>query len=66
MPQLMSMAEYVTKVHAICVRCGALASFSHRTSASENLVLLGEKDSYEPLCRTCFDAARGAMPAAER
>lgn len=66
MPQLMSMAEYVTKVHAICVRCGALASFSHRTSASENLVLLGEKESYEPLCRTCFDAARGATPAAER
>lgn len=58
MPQLMSMAEYVTKVHAICMRCGALASFSHRTSASADLVVLGEKDHYEPLCRACFDAAR--------
>jgi thymidine kinase len=58
MPQLMSMAEYVTKVHAICMRCGALANFSHRTSASADLVVLGEKDHYEPLCRACFDAAR--------
>lgn len=58
MPQLMAMAEYVTKVHAICMRCGALATFSHRIGASESLVLLGEKESYEPLCRTCFEAAR--------
>lgn len=58
MPQLMSMAEYVTKVHAICMRCGALANFSHRTTASADLVVLGEKDHYEPLCRACFDAAR--------
>ncbi|MBK9175119.1 MAG: thymidine kinase [Flavobacteriales bacterium] len=56
-PQLLSMAEYVTKVHAICVRCGALAAFSHRIHASEELVHLGERDSYQPLCRGCFDAA---------
>lgn len=57
MPQLMALAEYVTKVHAICVRCGELATFSHRIGASEELVLLGEKDSYQPLCRSCFEAA---------
>ena len=54
MPALMAMAEYVTKVHAVCVKCGNLANHSHRTSASENLVLLGETDAYEPLCRRCF------------
>lgn len=58
MPRLMAMAEYVTKVHAICVRCGELATFSHRTTASKELVLLGETDSYQPLCRSCFTAAR--------
>ena len=58
MPHLLSMAEYVTKVHAICVRCGALAAFSHRISAGSDRVQLGEKDSYEPLCRVCFDQAR--------
>lgn len=54
MPQLMAIAEYVTKVHAICVDCGELANFSHRTVANDKLVMLGEKDSYEPLCRKCF------------
>lgn len=53
-PALMSTAEYVTKVHAICMRCGDLAHYSHRTVVSEKLVLLGEKDNYEPLCRKCF------------
>ncbi|HMC98480.1 MAG TPA: thymidine kinase [Flavobacteriales bacterium] len=61
MPQLMAMAEYVTKVHAICMHCGGLASYSHRTGASEELILLGETDNYEPLCRTCFVAARARM-----
>lgn len=65
MPQLMSVAEYVTKVHAICVRCGALASFSHRIAAGDDLVQLGEKDSYQPLCRACFDAARATTQASE-
>lgn len=55
MPQLLSIAEYVTKVHAICVKCGNLAYVSHRIAASENLILLGEKDTYEPLCRNCFN-----------
>jgi thymidine kinase len=54
MPQLLAVAEYVTKVHAICMQCGDLASHSYRTSASESKVLLGEKDSYEPRCRHCF------------
>lgn len=58
MPQLMAMAEFVTKVHAICVRCGELAVFSHRTNTSRELILLGETESYEPLCRGCFNAAR--------
>jgi thymidine kinase len=57
MPRLMALAEYVTKVHAICVRCGGLANFSHRTATATDLVLLGETDSYEPLCRACFTAA---------
>lgn len=54
MPQLLAIAEYVTKVHAICVKCGNLAYVSHRIAASENLILLGEKDTYQPLCRQCF------------
>jgi thymidine kinase len=54
MPGLMASAEYVTKVHAICMRCGNLAQFSHRLSDAEKLVVLGEKGAYEPLCRECF------------
>ncbi len=54
MPQLMAIAEYVTKVHAICMRCGALAHYSHRISKSDKLVEIGEKDKYEPLCRSCY------------
>lgn len=53
-PSLLATAEYVTKVHAICMRCGDLAQFSHRLSKEEKLVLLGEKNEYEPLCRCCF------------
>ena len=60
MPALMAIAEDVQKVHAICVRCGSLANHSHRLSASTNLVELGEKDVYEPLCRQCYNAARKA------
>ena len=60
MPRLMAVAEDVQKVHAICVKCGALATFSHRLSKSQDLVLLGEKDVYEPLCRDCFNVARAA------
>jgi len=54
MPELMATAEFVTKVHAICIRCGNLANFSHRLTQSDDLVELGEKDKYEPLCRDCF------------
>ncbi len=54
MPELMAVAEYVTKVHAICARCGAIASYSFRLSEEKNKVLLGEKDKYEPRCRSCF------------
>jgi thymidine kinase len=50
----MAIAEHITKVHAICVRCGNIAQFSHRLSTKEQVVLLGEKDIYEPLCRSCF------------
>lgn len=56
-PSLLAKAEYVTKVHAICMNCGDLAQFSHRKIASENLVLLGEVDEYEPLCRKCYTKA---------
>jgi len=54
-PDLMAQAEYVTKVHAICMKCGNLAQYSHRITKSDKLVLLGEKDEYEPLCRVCFN-----------
>ncbi|HOI33236.1 MAG: thymidine kinase [Bacteroidales bacterium] len=57
-PTLMATAEYVTKVHAICMRCGNLAQYSHRTIANEKLVMLGETESYEALCRKCFNEAR--------
>ncbi len=57
MPALMAVAEDVQKVHAICVKCGSPANHSHRLSRSEQLVVLGEKDIYEPLCRHCFNAS---------
>ena len=54
MPHLMAIAEYVTKVHAICMSCGDVASYSHRRTKSQKTVVLGEKDVYEALCRSCF------------
>jgi thymidine kinase len=57
MPQLMAIAEYVTKVHAICVRCGTLAQYTHRLSEDDKLIVLGETDIYEPLCRSCYTRA---------
>lgn len=54
MPQLLAMAEFVTKVHAICQVCGSLANYSYRLKEEKNTVLLGEKDAYEPRCRHCF------------
>ena len=58
MSGLMSVAEYVTKVHAICMKCGSLANHSHRVIASQELVELGESQEYEPLCRACFSLER--------
>jgi len=56
-PGLMAVADHITKVHAICMRCGDVAQFSHRFSKADKLVLLGEKDEYEPLCRSCYTKA---------
>jgi thymidine kinase len=57
MPALLSISEYITKVHAICMRCGALAQYSFRKSEESQVVVLGEKDKYEPLCRSCYNKA---------
>lgn len=63
MPALCAVAEDVTKVHAICVRCGDLAYVSHRTVSDARRVLLGEKEEYEPLCRACYNKALQAAGA---
>lgn len=55
MPTLLCSAEYVTKVHAICVSCGNLAQFSHRTSKKDGQVLVGATENYQPVCRTCYN-----------
>ena len=57
MPGLMAIAEHITKVHAICARCGNLAQYSFRKTEESQIVLLGEKNLYEPLCRSCYNAA---------
>jgi thymidine kinase len=57
MPLMMSCAEYVTKLHAICMHCGNLAHYSFRKSGAENLIVIGEKEVYEPLCRDCYTLA---------
>lgn len=54
MPFLMAKADYVTKLHAICVKCGHIANYSYRKIPNEDRIMLGEKDVYEPRCRTCF------------
>lgn len=54
MPQLMAIAEYVSKVHAVCVDCGNLAHFSYRTVAQKEQVLVGAIEKYKPLCRSCY------------
>lgn len=54
MPALLAIAEYVTKVHAICVHCGNLATHSYRLATGDEVVLLGEKEQYEPRCRSCY------------
>lgn len=54
MPKLLAIAEYVTKVHAICVSCGNLAHYSHRISNEDGQVVVGAIEKYQPLCRTCY------------
>ena len=53
MPALLSVGDFITKLHAICVKCGHLANVSYRTSDEEGTVVLGEKNNYEPRCRVC-------------
>lgn len=59
MPQLLATAEYITKVHAICMNCGELAHNSYRTAKSDSQILVGEKESYVPLCRNCYNKEVG-------
>ena len=54
MPNLLAIADYITKLHAICMKCGNIASISYRKTAQEGQVLLGEKETYEPRCRKCY------------
>ncbi|MPN62367.1 Thymidine kinase [bioreactor metagenome] len=54
MPGLCSVADDVVKVHAICVKCGNLANYSHRLVKNDKQVMLGETDEYQPLCRKCY------------
>lgn len=54
MPNLLAIADYITKLHAICVKCGNIANISYRKTENNAQVLLGEKDVYEPRCRTCY------------
>ncbi len=65
MPALMAVAEQVQKVHAICVKCGSPANHSHRLSKNDQLVVLGETDIYEPLCRHCYNEAMAAAAASK-
>lgn len=53
-PQLLAIGDFITKLHAICVQCGGIASMSYRTTSDEEQVVLGEKDKYEPRCRKCY------------
>lgn len=55
MPALLAKAEYITKLHAICVQCGNIASYSFRKTKDSGQVVLGEKDIYEPRCRSCYE-----------
>ncbi len=60
-PHLVAIADEVTKVHAICMKCGDIAQFTHRTIKDDHLVMLGEMDVYEPLCRRCFLEKNGLL-----
>lgn len=54
MPHLLAKADYITKLHAICVKCGNIANYSYRKTTQNGQVVLGEKDIYEPRCRHCY------------
>jgi thymidine kinase len=56
-PALMAIADDVSKVHAVCVKCGGSAQFSYRLVENKNQVMIGEKESYEPRCRVCYNIA---------
>ena len=58
MPVLLAIAEHITKVHAVCMCCGAPANYSYRTKSEESTILVGEKESYEPRCRVCYYGLR--------
>ena len=60
MPRLMAIADSVDKVHAVCVNCGGVGQFSHRKSDDDALILIGEGDRYEPLCRSCYTKVMAA------
>lgn len=66
MPNLMATAEYVTKVHAVCTRTGNLAQYSHRISKEDALVVLGEKEAYEPLSRAAYFNAKAKTTSAKK
>jgi thymidine kinase len=55
MPYLLARADYITKLHAICMKCGNIASYSYRKIPNEDRIMLGEKDVYEPRCRRCYE-----------
>jgi thymidine kinase len=59
MPALLARAEYITKLHAICQKCGEIANYSYRIPKIDDQVLLGEKNIYEPRCRSCFYEGQG-------
>ena len=54
MPDMLARADYITKLHAICVKCGNIANYSYRKTSNSSQLLLGEKDIYEPRCRVCY------------
>jgi thymidine kinase len=54
MPNMLAKADFITKLHAICVKCGNIANYSYRKKAQDSQILLGEKELYEPRCRNCF------------
>jgi len=54
MPDMLARADYITKLHAICVKCGNIANYSYRKTVHDAQLMLGEKDLYEPRCRDCF------------